>query len=429
MLPTLTRAIRGSSWSPPPIRARRRRARFAADFGGRVYASVEALCADAEVDVVYVATPHQFHAEHVEAAAAARQARAGRKADGDHARRMPPHDRCGGARRRPPDRRPQPQLRRADPARARDHRERRAGRRADDQCAVLHRFPVSAAPRRKSWSRRAAAARSSARPRTRSTSCACSAAGACTACAPRPAPGIRRGRPRARTRRCSTFDGGSYRVAGRTAATRISTATSFAAASAKWAAVKDAARLRRRAPEAAPTPLIAGEELALKNARNYGGADYVEARRCREPARLAPAFRPGAGLLRARRSAPAAERRDDLRRRARGTSSRCRKPRVPRAEVIDELYAAVVYGRAPLHDGRWAMATLEVCLAMLRSARERARCRARPSSRPAVVTGVRPRARSATLAVKRGAGASERGRPVRRRKRRHRYAAPAQALA
>jgi phthalate 4,5-cis-dihydrodiol dehydrogenase len=47
------------------------------------------------------------------------------------------------------------------------------------------------------------------------------------------------------------------------------------------------------------------------------------------------------------------------------------KPQVPRAEVIDELYDAVVLNRPPLHDGRWAMATLEVCLAMLASARER----------------------------------------------------------
>jgi len=46
------------------------------------------------------------------------------------------------------------------------------------------------------------------------------------------------------------------------------------------------------------------------------------------------------------------------------------KPRVPRAEVIDELYAAIVSGRTPVHGGRWAMATLEVCLAMLQSARE-----------------------------------------------------------
>jgi phthalate 4,5-cis-dihydrodiol dehydrogenase len=45
-------------------------------------------------------------------------------------------------------------------------------------------------------------------------------------------------------------------------------------------------------------------------------------------------------------------------------------PKVPRGEVIDELYEAVVHGKSPLHDGAWAMATLEVCLAMLQSARE-----------------------------------------------------------
>jgi phthalate 4,5-cis-dihydrodiol dehydrogenase len=45
-------------------------------------------------------------------------------------------------------------------------------------------------------------------------------------------------------------------------------------------------------------------------------------------------------------------------------------PRVPRAEVIDELHAAIVEGKSPRHGGESAMATLEVCLAMLRSARE-----------------------------------------------------------
>jgi len=45
-------------------------------------------------------------------------------------------------------------------------------------------------------------------------------------------------------------------------------------------------------------------------------------------------------------------------------------PRVPRVEVIDELHAAVVNGRPPLHDGRWGLATLEVCIAMLTSERE-----------------------------------------------------------
>ena len=44
-------------------------------------------------------------------------------------------------------------------------------------------------------------------------------------------------------------------------------------------------------------------------------------------------------------------------------------PKVQRAEVIDELYAAVIDGHTPLHSGEWAMATLEVCLGILESAR------------------------------------------------------------
>jgi len=43
---------------------------------------------------------------------------------------------------------------------------------------------------------------------------------------------------------------------------------------------------------------------------------------------------------------------------------------IPRSEVIDELYNAVVDGKNPLHDGAWSLATMEVCLAILRSARE-----------------------------------------------------------
>ena len=45
-------------------------------------------------------------------------------------------------------------------------------------------------------------------------------------------------------------------------------------------------------------------------------------------------------------------------------------PTVPRQEVIDELYDAVVNGKKPLHGGEWGMATLEVCLAILTSARD-----------------------------------------------------------
>ena len=40
------------------------RARFVSDFGAPAYDSVEAVCADPRVQVVYVATPHQFHSQH-----------------------------------------------------------------------------------------------------------------------------------------------------------------------------------------------------------------------------------------------------------------------------------------------------------------------------------------------------------------------------
>ena len=47
------------------------------------------------------------------------------------------------------------------------------------------------------------------------------------------------------------------------------------------------------------------------------------------------------------------------------------KGQTGRDAVIGELYEAVVSGRAPLHDGRWGKANLEVCLAVLRSSSER----------------------------------------------------------
>lgn len=42
-------------------------------------------------------------------------------------------------------------------------------------------------------------------------------------------------------------------------------------------------------------------------------------------------------------------------------------PAVPRAEVFDEFAAAALDGVAPLHSGEWGMATVEVCLALLAS--------------------------------------------------------------
>ena len=44
-------------------------------------------------------------------------------------------------------------------------------------------------------------------------------------------------------------------------------------------------------------------------------------------------------------------------------------PWIPRTEVVDELYAAAISGTAPLHSGEWGLATLEICLAILESAK------------------------------------------------------------
>ena len=69
MLPTLARhpAIRLTAAADPRPEAR---TRFGHDFAGRAYATVEAMCADPDIDAVYVASPHALHVDHVRIAAA-----------------------------------------------------------------------------------------------------------------------------------------------------------------------------------------------------------------------------------------------------------------------------------------------------------------------------------------------------------------------
>jgi phthalate 4,5-cis-dihydrodiol dehydrogenase len=109
------------------------------------------------------------------------------------------------------------------------------------------------------------------------------------------------------------------------------------------------------------------EETRLKAARNYGGAMYVP------PEVPAPSAWNHFGFL------VVCCDRADLRATAQGVAiygdrerrfERLPPPAIPRVEVIDELYRAVVDGEPPMHDGAWARATLEACLAILESARE-----------------------------------------------------------
>jgi phthalate 4,5-cis-dihydrodiol dehydrogenase len=109
------------------------------------------------------------------------------------------------------------------------------------------------------------------------------------------------------------------------------------------------------------------DEVAFKNARNYGGPD----------------FHPSAGQDLAHQNFGTllvSCERADLRALPNGVMvyqngsaqlDPLPMPKIPRVEVIDELYDAVVMGQPPLHDGAWAMATLEVLLAILQSSREK----------------------------------------------------------
>ena len=109
------------------------------------------------------------------------------------------------------------------------------------------------------------------------------------------------------------------------------------------------------------------EEAAWKNARIYGGANFSEPRSLFNLELRHPHF----GVVVA--SCDHA----DLRPTADGVMiyaddeawfEALPPPSVPRGEVIDEFYAAALRGKPPLHDGAWAMATMEVCLAMRESA-------------------------------------------------------------
>jgi phthalate 4,5-cis-dihydrodiol dehydrogenase len=125
---------------------------------------------------------------------------------------------------------------------------------------------------------------------------------------------------------------------------------------------------RAKAPYAgASRPRFASgaEEVGYKAARNYGGADY------RPPAPATAHQHFGAVIVSCAQA--------DLRPLPTGVmiyqngAARMEPlppPAVPRGEVIDEVYRAVIDGESPLHDGPWAAATVEVLLAMLRSARE-----------------------------------------------------------
>jgi len=365
MLPTLlgdARIAMAAGADPRP----EARARFAADFGAKTFATVEAMCADPDIDVVYIASPHQFHRPNVEAAARAGKhvlvekpmalslddceamidmaAKAGVVMVVGHshgfdqpiirARQLIEGGQYGG-------------LRMINAMQFTDFLYR--PRRPEELDTALGGGVIfNQAPHQVDNIRvlgggrvRSVRAGAGAWDRARPTEGAYSA--------------------------FLTFESGVFATL---------TYSGFAHFDSdelcEWIGEsglpKDPARYG--AARASLAGLSEQAELDLKAASNYGGPRYSPPHRDEDVARR---WHQHFGFLLA--SCDGA----DLRPRPDGVMiyanadrrfEQLERPRVYRGEVIDELHGAVVHGRAPLHDGRWAMATMEVCYAILQSARE-----------------------------------------------------------
>jgi phthalate 4,5-cis-dihydrodiol dehydrogenase len=358
MLPTFTGDARVALVAAADPRAEARQ-RFAADFGGKSYESVEDLCADPAIDVVYVATPHQFHAQH--AALAARH--------GKHLLIEKPIaltlDQCASI---------------ID-----------ATRRAGVQLVVGHSHSFDAPVQR--LRELVASGEFGAvrminaidytdylyRPRRPEELDTAQGGGAVFNQAAHQVDMVRliAGGQVTSVRAVTGAWDRSRPTEGAYAALLTFANGAFASLTYSGYGHFDSDEFQgwigemgqQKTPYAgASRPRFSSvqEETAFKNAHNYGGRDY------RPSAAKAAGHQHFGTLL-------VSCERGDLRALPNGVmiyqngAARLDKlppPAVPRAEVIDELYRAVVHGEPPLHDGAWAMATLEVLLGILRSAQE-----------------------------------------------------------
>lgn len=355
MLPTFVRDPRVALVGAADPRAEAR-AQFEADFQCKVYREVADLCADPNVDAVYVATPHQFHAQHAIAALAAgkhvlvekpmaltldecramiaaaqksnRQLVVGHSHSFDapilHARKIIERKAYGAVRMisaldytdflyRP--RRPEE----LDTAAGGGVFFNQAAHQVDI-LRLLAGSPVKSV-------RAAAGAWDAARPTQ----------GAYSA--------------------LLTFADGAYASAVYSGYAHFDS-DEFQGWIGEMGQKKD--------PEVygAARKMLVGDEQIAKNSRNYGGKEYRA---------TTPVAHQHFGLF------VVSCEKADLRPMPNGVmiygdrEQRLEKlpaPQVPRSEVIDEIYRAAMQGVPPLHDGAWAMATLQACLAMLESSRQ-----------------------------------------------------------
>jgi phthalate 4,5-cis-dihydrodiol dehydrogenase len=330
---------------------------FETEFGGRTYATVEELCADRSVDVVYIATPHQFHAEHARLAF-----KAGRHALIE-----------------------KPMALSLDECREMIQGASTAGKRLivghshsfDAPIALTRKLIESGAYGRLKMITALNFTDFLYRPRRPDELDTSRGGGVIYNQAAHHVDIVRLlggGRLKSVRAQTGAWDG-SRPTEGAYSALLTFEDGAFASITYSGYAHFDSDEFtgwigeggQRKDPNAygAARKILSGDELALKNARNYGGPAHTKS----PSALLHQHF----GVL------IASCERADLRPLPDGVSiySDTEKrveplpaPKVQRAEVIDELYAAVIDGRAPLHSGEWAMATMEACYAMLQSAKE-----------------------------------------------------------
>ncbi|MEA2824439.1 MAG: phthalate 4,5-cis-dihydrodiol dehydrogenase [Alphaproteobacteria bacterium] len=362
MLPTLVRHSNVQLVAAADPRAEAR-ARFAADFTAKTYASVEELCAEHAADAIYVATPHQYHAEHVTMAAAA----------GKHVLVE------------------KPMALTLDECRAMIQAVRRAG--VQMVIGHSHSFDTPIVKTREIieggtlGSLRMITAMNFTdflyRPRRPEELRTESGGGVVFNQAPHHVDVMRYlagGMTRSvramtgawdQTRPTEgaysallTFESGAFASITYSGYAHFDS-DEFMGWIAESGYPKDpdhygtARALLRRASSI-------DDEMALKHARNYGGGEAppaVQERRSHQQfgVIIASCER---GDLRPVPNGVAIY--DDVSRRFEAIAD----PAVPRAGVIDELYNAVFFGRTPLHNGEWGLATMEVCLGILQSARE-----------------------------------------------------------
>jgi len=357
MLPTLARDPRVSLVAAADLRPEAL-ARFAADFGGKTYDTVEALCADPTVDIVYVATPHQFHAHHAALAAQA----------GKHLLVEKP----------------------MAISIAECQAMIEAAQKANVHLVVghSHSFDKPFARTRHLIERgefgavRMIAALNYTdfvyRPRRPEEFDSAHGGGVIFSQAAHQVDIVRLlvGAP-ARSVRAVTgvWDNkrpmdGAYAAllmfeGGVTATLTYSGYGHFD--SDEWQDwVGEMGQKKEPRERERQTFSTANEEADYKQSRNYGGINY----------------RPSSGLPQAHQNfgtVIVSCERADLRpmpngvmvyKNGIGELDALPPPSIPRAEVIDELYDAIVKGAKPAHDGEWAMATLDICLAMQRSSRD-----------------------------------------------------------